>query len=101
MTTDQKKRALRAQINARKAITFTYQNESRTGNPYTLGTSNGKDALRVFQTQGFSKTGVRKWKFFYLEDITTIEELNTNFGIRKDYKENDESFQKIDTQVTR
>ena len=107
MTSEQKKRALRAQINAHKAIKFTYQNKSRVGDPYTLGISNDKYALRIYQTSGASTSGLKKdgsasdFRFFYLDDMDSITELVKKFDIRDEYKENDESFSKIDTQILR
>jgi hypothetical protein len=105
MTNEQKIRALRAQINAHKAVKFTYQNTKRTGDPYTLGISNGKYAIRLYQTGGKSSSGLKKhgspedFRFFYLEDIDSLEELVVHFDIHSAYKENDEAFEKIDTQV--
>jgi len=105
MTTEQKKRALRAQINALKAIQFTYKDSKRTGDPYTLGVANDQYAIRIYQTGGKSSKGLKKdgsaedFRFFYLEDIDNIEELVVQFDIHKAYKTNDESFEKIDTQV--
>lgn len=107
MTTEQKKRALRAQINSHKAIKFTYQNESRVGDPYTLGIANDKYALRIYQTSGASASGLKKdgsaddFRFFYLEDIDKLVELRDIFEIHPEYKENDETFSKIDTQILR
>ena len=107
MTSDEKKRALRAQIRANKAIQFTYQNKNRVGDPYTLGISNKKYAVRLYQTSGFSESGLKRrgspddFRFFYLEDIDNIVERNTVFKINPAYQENDEAFTKIDTQVTK
>lgn len=107
MTSAQKKRALRVQIGFQKAIKFTYQTKTRVGDPYTLGISNNKYALRIYQTSGASVSGLAKhgspenFRFFYLEDIDDIIELTGEFKIHPDYKENDEAFTKIDTQVLR
>ena len=105
MTSAQKKRALRAQISLKKSIVFKYKGEEREGNPHTLGISNGEYALRIYQTAGDSESGLKKkgsaenFRFFYLKDIDIIEEQNTNFKPHPAYKENDEAFEKIDTQI--
>lgn len=108
MTSEEKKRALRAQIRAKKAIKFTSpSNKSRVGNPYTLGVSNDKYAIRLYQTSGYSSSGLKKdgsgedFRFFYLEDIDNIEERVTKFETHENYVEDDEAFTRIDTQVKR
>jgi hypothetical protein len=108
MTTDQKRRALRAQIRAKKAIDFTYQNEDkpRTGNPHTLGVSQDKLALRVYQTSKTpSQTGIEgngspeDFRFFYLEDIDDITELREEFEVHPAFQTGDKAFERIDVEV--
>lgn len=110
MTTDQKLRALRVQIRAKKAVTFVYSKDkkgTRTGNPHTLGIANDKYAVRLYQTGGVSSSGLvgsdspEDFRFFYLEDIDKIEELRDTFTVNPAFKKNDEAFSKIDTQVSR
>lgn len=110
MTTDQKLRALRAQIRAKKSITFVYDKDksgTRTGNPHTLGTANDKYAVRLYQTGGKSASGLvgndspEDFRFFYLEDIDKIEELSDTFKVNPAFQRNDEAFDKIDIQVSK
>jgi hypothetical protein len=111
MTTAQKKRALRAQIRAKKAIKFTYQHDPkgsdpRTGNPHTLGISTTeKWAVRIYQTNGPSTRGLvgnnspEDFRFFLLEDIDGIVEQSTEFEVHPAFKKGDKLFSKIDVEV--
>jgi predicted DNA-binding transcriptional regulator YafY len=108
MTTNQKRVAIRAQIRAKKAIAFTYQNETkeRVGNPHTLGTSQDKLAIRIYQTSKTpSQSGIKgngspeDFRFFYLDDIDDIQELSEKFEVHPAFKSGDEAFEKIDVEV--
>lgn len=105
MTTEQKRRAIRAQIRAKKSIKFTHQSGERVGNPHTLGTSNDKLAVRLYQTGGESASGLKgknsaeDFRFFYLEDMDKVEELVEEFEVHPAFKKGDEAFDRIDIEV--
>lgn len=105
MTTNQKKRAIKAQINNKKSIALTFNGKEREGNPHTLGLSGGKLAVRLYQTDGYTSSKLvgndspDDFRFFYLKDIDDITEQNTEFKINKSFKSGDKTFDRIDAEV--
>lgn len=107
MTTTQKRRAIKAQIRAKKSIKFTYKDGTRLGNPHTLGTSGDKFAVRLYQTEGDSSTGLKgensedDFRFFYLEDIDGDSDFEqaVEFEVHPAFKKQDEAFDRVEAEV--
>lgn len=91
-------------IHSKRVLVIDYENDGnnqsgrRTIEPYCLGkTKKSLNALRAYQTSGVTSTSQPDWKIFLLNNIKSIEILDTEFEPnRQGFNPNgDNSFQNI------
>ncbi|MGQ4876126.1 MAG: hypothetical protein ACP6IY_18830 [Promethearchaeia archaeon] len=79
-------------IQSRKLLSFSYDGGIREVEPYCYGiTKKGKEMLRAYQVDGYSKSGNRQgWKLFDVSKIFRLEIIDKTFiNIRPEYNPND------------
>ena len=88
-------------IGDKKIITFTYSGKHREVEPHCLGeNASGNIILRGYQIDGGSISREPEgWKLFKVEGISSLEILDADFDVRKDYKRNDSAMSKIISQI--
>lgn len=99
MTNRQKRFALNEAISKLQSVQFTYQNESRVGNPHAIGfTTENNEVVRIYQTEGHSSSGLsfpdRKgvnFRLFDLSHLDKVEILTDVFKVHKAFKKDDDA----------
>jgi len=88
-------------IKSRRQISIVYDKGVRIIDPYLIGTTTaGNEALRAYQTGGYSKRGgLPDWRLFTLKKISGVAILDTSFTIRSDYNPNDKDLVRISCRV--
>lgn len=88
-------------IRNRNLIKFSYEDLSRTIEPYTLGVAKkGTSLLAGFQIAGQSKTEIHEWKLFDVNKIADLAVISSSrFSIRGDYKRGDKRMTEIICEV--
>ena len=77
-------------------IKFEYERESRTVEPHCYGlTTKGNEAIRAYQTDGYSSSGKMGWKLYDLSKANNIEVLDETFETQTDYKKGDRGMSRI------
>jgi hypothetical protein len=71
-------------------IEFSYDGENRVVEPHCFGvTTEGNDAIRAFQVDGYSSSGRMGWKLYDLSKMDDLSVLEEIFEVRDDYKPGD------------
>ena len=83
-------------IKNRNVVEFIYEGENRIVEPHCYGlTTKGNEAIRAFQTDGYSSSGKMGWKMYDLSKTDDIQVSDEIFEIRDDYKKGDKGMSKI------
>lgn len=68
-------------IENKNVIQFNYEGESRTVEPHCYGiTTKGNEAIRAYQTDGYSSSGNLGWKMYDVQKIDDLEILGSTFA---------------------
>ncbi len=83
-------------IKNQNIIRLDYDGKSRTVEPHCYGiTTKGNEAIRVYQIDGYSSSGIMGWKLYDLSKVDDIEVLDQIFEVRDNYKKGDKGMSRI------
>lgn len=83
-------------IKSKKVLELIYEGEVRIVEPHCYGlTTKGNEAIRAFQTDGYSSSGKMGWKLYDLSKADDIQMLDDTFNTRFDYKKGDKGMSRI------
>lgn len=94
--------AIKAAIQGKTLLAFSYDGYSRTVEPHTYGVdTKGNPALRAYQVCGGSESEEYVgWKMFLIESMRQLSGTQQHFaGPRAKYKRNDCAFKSIYAQL--
>lgn len=75
--------SLRAAIEARRLVTFTYKGLARVAEPHTVGVFRGNRQLLAYQTGGQSSSSrLPEWRRFAVDTIRDLRVIDETFGPR-------------------
>lgn len=87
-------------IEKQNIIEFSYEGKLRVVEPHCYGkTTAGNEAIRAYQTDGYSSSGKMGWKLYDLGKADSIEVSDDTFKTRSDYKSGDKGMSEIYTEI--
>ena len=87
-------------IENQNIIEFSYEGELRVVEPHCYGkTTAGNEAIRAYQTDGYSSSGKMGWKIYDLGKANNIHISDDTFNTRNDYKRGDKGMSEIYTEI--
>jgi hypothetical protein len=83
-------------IKQKRVIELIYDGEIRIVEPHCYGlTTKGNEAIRAFQIDGYSSSGIMGWKMYDLSKADNIQIHAEIFAVRAGYKRGDKGMSRI------